>query len=85
MRGDRGPRLACGPTTTIAYDLPAPSHVRIVLYDVLGREVRRLVDAEQKAGRHELVFDAGTLASGTYFYRMQAGRFEELHTMIVLK
>ncbi|MBT8402127.1 MAG: T9SS type A sorting domain-containing protein, partial [Rhodothermia bacterium] len=73
------------PTTTIKYDVPAQSDVRIVLYDVLGREVRRLVNGNQKAGRYEIVFDASLLASGTYFYRMQAGDFQALHKMIVLK
>ena len=73
------------PTTTIKYDVPAESAVRIVLFDVLGREVRRLVDRAQKAGRYEVVFDASQIASGTYFYRMQAGDFQALHKMIVLK
>ena len=73
------------PTTTIKYDVPAQSDVRIVLYDVLGRVVQRLVDRNQKAGRYEVVFDAGQIASGTYFYRMQAGDFQALHKMIVLK
>ena len=53
--------------TTIAYSLLQAEQVRLSVYDVLGREVRRLVDRDQAAGRHEVVFEAGTLPSGTYF------------------
>ncbi len=59
-------------TTTIEYALPASSHVRLSVYDVLGREVAILVDGARHAGKHVSVFDATSLPGGTYFYRLEA-------------
>jgi CSLREA domain-containing protein len=58
---------------TLAYDVPERTHVRLVVYDVLGREVAVLVDREREAGRHEAAFDGHELAPGTYFVRLEAG------------
>jgi flagellar hook assembly protein FlgD len=58
------------PTTTIAYQLSAESKVSLKVYDILGREVRTLVDGQQQAGYHQEVFDASRLASGVYVYRI---------------
>jgi hypothetical protein len=60
------------PTTTIYYQLPTGSRVGIVVYDLLGREVKRLVDEVKEAGYHQEWFDASGIASGVYFYRMTA-------------
>lgn len=60
------------PATAISYQLSAVSHVRLGVYDALGRQVALLVDAEQPAGRYQVTFDAKELTSGVYFYRMQA-------------
>jgi hypothetical protein len=73
------------PVTTIRYGLTSPEHVTIKLYDVRGREVRTFVDDDQPAGWHEIVVDAGNMASGIYFYRMTAGRFERVKKMTLLK
>ncbi|MDX1429897.1 MAG: T9SS type A sorting domain-containing protein, partial [Rhodothermales bacterium] len=73
------------PVTTIRYELPKASNVKITLFDVLGREVRRLLDADRKAGRYDLVVDATTLASGMYVYRIEAGDFRDLRKMMVVK
>ncbi len=79
------------PSTTIYYDLPHDSRISIVVYDILGREVRRLVDGIDEAGCHEVRFDARGLASGAYFYRMQAdpvagGKgFSNVKKLLVLK
>ena len=59
-------------TTTIEYALPASGQVRLSVYDVLGREVAILVDGVQHAGKHASVFDATSLPSGTYLYRLEA-------------
>jgi hypothetical protein len=72
-------------TSTIGYDLPEATDVSIVVYDLLGRRVVMLVDGDQPAGRHKAVFDARRLASGIYFYRMDAGDFREVGKMIVVK
>ena len=73
------------PETTISLALPVASPVELVVYDVLGREVARLVDRELEAGHHTVVFDARGLASGIYVYRMVAEGFEQHRTMLVVK
>ncbi len=79
------------PSTTICYDLPHDSRVSIVVYDVMGREVRHLVNAVKQAGSHDVHFDAHDLASGIYIYRMQAdpvtgGRgFTDVKKLVVLR
>jgi murein DD-endopeptidase MepM/ murein hydrolase activator NlpD len=57
---------------TVRYSVPERTHVRLAVYDALGRRVRTLVD-EQQEGRQEASFRAKDLSSGTYFYRLEAG------------
>ena len=59
--------------------------VSLVVYDVLGREIARLVEKELPAGWHRARFDAGNLSSGVYLYRIQAGDFQDTGRMILLK
>ena len=59
------------PSTVISYDLASTGVVRLTVYDILGREVERLVDATQSAGSHQVRFDGSGLASGVYIYRLQ--------------
>jgi ligand-binding sensor domain-containing protein len=59
------------PGTRISYELPTSSHVRLSVYDVLGREVSVLVHERVEAGVHSVAFDASGLAGGVYFYRLQ--------------
>ncbi len=73
------------PTTTIRYALPAESEVRLAVYDVLGREVAVLLDGRQAAGRHAVVWEAGGLSSGVYFYRIVAGQFSQARRVTLLK
>ena len=73
------------PSTTLAFTINRPQAVRLSVFDILGREVRVLVDAMTPAGLHEVRFDAGSLSSGTYFYRLQAGDRSEVKTMILMK
>jgi hypothetical protein len=73
------------PETRISYGLPEAAHVRLVVYDILGREVTTLVDEVQTAGYKSVKFDAGHLASGVYFYRLQAGAFTQLRKMLLVK
>jgi hypothetical protein len=61
------------PSTTIKYELPKSSMVRLSVYDILGREVSVLLNDKGDAGVHEVKFDASGLSSGVYFYRLQAG------------
>ena len=74
------------PKTTIEYEVPEKSFVTIKIYDILGREVQTLVNNEEKVRwRYKIQFDASTLASGVYFYRIQAGSFVNTKKMMVLK
>ena len=73
------------PSTEIQFDLPEDVTVSLVVYDVLGREVARLVQEELPAGTHRARFDAGNLPSGAYFYRIQAGDFHSTQRMTLLK
>jgi hypothetical protein len=60
------------PSTTIQYQLPTASDVRLEVYDLLGRKVMTLVNAKQMAGNYSVQLNAASLASGVYFYRLQA-------------
>lgn len=74
------------PITKINYDLPKNSMVKIVIYDILGREVTKLVNNELKqAGRYSVEFDGKNYASGVYFYRIEAGSFVQAKKMVLLK
>lgn len=73
------------PSTTIKYELPERSFVELTLYDLLGREIKTLLNEEKEAGYHELQFNAENLSSGVYLYRIQAGNFTQTKKMVVLK
>lgn len=78
------------PSTTIKYSIPRNvkseiSNVKIIVYDILGREVKTLVNKEQYAGNYEVTFDAANFPSGTYFYKLQSGDFTETKKLLLLK
>ena len=73
------------PATTIHYDLPRAATVRLTVFSVLGQRVALLVAGEQKAGHHEVKFDAGGMASGVYLYRLEAGDFVGAKKMLLVK
>jgi photosystem II stability/assembly factor-like uncharacterized protein len=73
------------PTTVISYQLVGSSQVSLKVYDVLGREVATLVNEHKAAGSYEARFDAGKLASGIYFYKLQAGSFVQAKKMLLVK
>jgi len=73
------------PTTHITYQLPTLSDVKLEVFDVLGRKVASLVNTTQPAGTYSITFNASNLASGIYFYRLQAGSFVETKKMMLLK
>jgi hypothetical protein len=73
------------PSTTIRYELPKTSEVRLGVYDMLGHEVSVLEDERRDAGIHEVRFDASGLSSGVYMYRLQAGEYVAIKRMLVLK
>lgn len=73
------------PTTSIEYQLVDAEKVSLKVYDVLGREVKTLVNEEKLPGNYSVTFDASNLSSGIYFYRMQSGKFIDTKKMILLK
>ena len=73
------------PITTISYTIPKDGMVTLKVYDVLGREVERLVNEVQKVGKYEVNFDASRLASGVYFYRLVSGTRVIAKKMLFMK
>ena len=65
--------------------MPVAQHVRLVVYDVMGREVARLIDGALPAGQHRATWDASGLPSGLYLYRLTAGAFTETKALTLLK
>ena len=73
------------PKTMIKYDIPKNSNVRIVIYDVLGKEVETIVNEKKTGGSYEIQWDASKYASGAYFYKIEAGDFTESKKMVLIK
>ena len=78
------------PSTTIAFDLPEATDVRLEVYDMMGRRVATLINNNMNAGRYEAVWnarsDSGSMvASGVYIYRLRAGSFESVKQMVLMK
>lgn len=73
------------PVTNIRFDLPKDEFVSIKVYDLTGREIAVLVNGMKQAGRYIVGFDASHLASGIYFYTINAGEFKETKRMLLLK
>ena len=71
--------------TTIRFVLPKSQDVELTIYDLLGRQVEVIIDEYRQAGVHALTFDASSLSSGFYFYRLQAGEAVETKRMVLLK
>jgi hypothetical protein len=78
------------PSTTIRFNLPVSSAVKLTVYDVLGREVRTIADGQYMAGYHEIMWDGldgrgSTVSSGIYFYELKTGEFSSMRKMMFLK
>ncbi len=73
------------PTTTIIYSIPKTSLVTIKVYDILGREVKTLVNGQKLPGNYSIEFNAKNLQSGVYFYRLQTNGFIDTKKFILLK
>jgi len=73
------------PATVISYQLPLSSYVTLKVFDVLGREIKTLVEGELNSGKHSVVFDMKNLSSGVYFYRLTTPTFSQTKSMGVLK
>lgn len=73
------------PSTTIEYSLPKKSYVTLKVYDILGNEVAYLVDEEKNRGNYSVNFNPAGLASGVYFYRLQADSFIQTKKMALIR
>lgn len=72
-------------SSKIKYQITKSSDVKLIVYDLLGREVIILVNEKLNAGEYEVIFNAGALASGVYFYKLVAGDFSEVRRMVLIK
>jgi hypothetical protein len=73
------------PSTKIRFDIPKQALTRITVFDILGREVKTLVNEELNAGKYEVDFNASAYSSGLYFYRIEAGDYVEVKKMVLVK
>ncbi len=78
------------PSTIISYSLPTSSNVRLVIYDLLGREVKTLINNEQNAGNYKVQWNGDNnfgskVSSGTYIYTIRTGDFYQARKMVLLK
>ena len=73
------------PSTKILYSIPHTSNMIIKVFDILGNEIETLVNGEEQPGSFEVEFNASTLPSGVYFYRLRAGDFVDTRKMILMK
>jgi photosystem II stability/assembly factor-like uncharacterized protein len=73
------------PITSIGYTIPRSEYVILKIYDILGNEVAELVNEQKPAGRYRVNFDGENLSSGLYLYKIQAGSFNKVNKMILLK
>ncbi len=73
------------PTTTIVFDLPSSSYTSLAIYNILGENVATLVASQLAAGKHQYVWNASSLPSGLYFYRLVAGKSVQVRKMILIE
>jgi hypothetical protein len=78
------------PTTTLRYDLPEDATVSVVIYDMMGRQIRTLVSGQASAGYHSVMWNATnnkgqSVSAGLYLYTIQSGDFRQVRKMVLLK
>ena len=73
------------PTTTISFEIPTASHVRLAIFDILGRKVKVLLDRKMSAGKHQVKLEANNLPSGLLVYRLQADNFCAAKKMLLIQ
>ena len=73
------------PVTVIRYSIPKAEEVSLVVYNLIGEEVAHLIDERKPAGNYTVEWNASSLSSGIYFYRLQAGDFVQTRKMVLLK
>ena len=73
------------PSTTIPFDITERTHVKLFVYDMTGRKVATLLDEVRNPGRYHVQFNGSRLASGVYFYELQAGSFRTTKKFTLIK
>ncbi|NOG47741.1 MAG: T9SS type A sorting domain-containing protein [Calditrichaeota bacterium] len=73
------------PVTTIGYNLPINNHVKLTIYDMMGKKIKTVINSLQQAGFHKIAFDASNFASGVYFYRLQTNSQTISKKMILIR
>jgi hypothetical protein len=73
------------PETRIPFTVPGDGRVTLAVFDMLGRKTATIVDKIMQAGRHEVRFDASTLSSGIYMYKLQSGGFSSIKKFVLIK
>ena len=73
------------PETKIMFNLPKSTKVRITVYDIVGRQVKSLVNDNKTAGSYAVIFNGNELTSGVYLYSLEAGAYKEVKKMLLLK
>jgi hypothetical protein len=73
------------PITLVKYSIPKTGTVKLVVYDVLGKEVKTLVDGVETAGNYSVILDATSIPSGVYFYKLTSGSFVDSKKMVLIK
>jgi hypothetical protein len=73
------------PSTKIRFDLPKNTKVNITIYDISGREISQPINEYLSAGGYEILWSANNLASGVYFYRLEAENFRDVKRMLMIK
>ena len=73
------------PVTVIKFDIQKSSDVKISIYNILGQEVKILVNKNMQPGEYKVAFDASDLASGVYFYKLESSSYTETKKMVLIK
>jgi hypothetical protein len=93
-KGEQNPSTFClnqnypnpfNPTTHIKFDLKNNGFVKLTVYDILGREVKILVNEYRRTGKYEVEWNAESFPSGIYFYKIQAGMFVDVKKMLLIR
>lgn len=74
------------PITKINFDLPEDAKIKLIVYDIIGREVKTFINNEFKAaGTYQIEFNGSNLSSGVYFYRLESEKFVQTKRMVLIK
>jgi hypothetical protein len=73
------------PNTVISWQLAVSSHVKLSIYNIIGQKIETLLNKPMTAGYHEVEFNGENLSSGVYLYRIEAGAWQDVKKMVLLR